>query len=650
MQPVSNTAEPGTEPPATPTSALPLVVRSTRLSNPFMNRPSAPLETIAFLDSFGPSLMPRASLHQGVAAGLSILAARATSAAVEGVIKRMTGRSTKLGTRLAARALVAGAGAAAAAIPAHDDEPTPRAALRSAGELAVTGALGGAVSDITHALERRYPAHRAVRPLTSAALIGMGTIAFAQRRLRQRNAMIQPWSANDKPANLLPSLGITAGVVTVGQLLASTYVATRRATVKWYGESPKHQLVARAAHAGIWAWGLSAAYLAGVNRIARANEKIEPAYSTPPTNPHVSGGEGSQSSFEDLGQQGRRFVTDLVDRELIESTMGEPAAADPVRVYIGFNSEPRYQTGRSEMALAEMERCGAFDRKYLLLVSPTGTGWVDQTLVESAELFARGDIATVCVQYGRMPSFLAVQKVRLGRRQFRQLLFGVRARIAAMPPEKRPKVLVFGESLGAWTSSDVVMHDGLAGLDWYGVDRALWVGLPGLAKWSKNGMREGANELVAPGTVRAFDNADEFEALSDEELAKLRVTILDHDNDPIALMSPRLGVKRPPWLASGERGRNVPEKMGWEPVITLVQVIVDAMNAMRVIPGEFKSFGHDYRGDMARFVHRAYGFEANEDQVKAVDEVLRRLEVERGERIKTAAQRDTGTAATGDNQ
>jgi hypothetical protein len=43
-------------------------------------------------------------------------------------------------------------------------------------------------------------------------------------------------------------------------------------------------------------------------------------------------------------------------------------------------------------------------------------------------------------------------------------------------------VLVFGESLGAWTSSDVVMFQGIEGFDHYGIDRALWVGLP-LTTW-----------------------------------------------------------------------------------------------------------------------------------------------------------------------
>jgi uncharacterized membrane protein len=131
---------------------------------------------------------------------------------------------------------------------------------------------------------------------------------------------------------------------------------------------------------------------------------------------------------------------------------------------VGFNSEPLYQTGRAELALAELARTGAFDRSHLLLISPTGTGWVDHTLIEAAELLTRGDIATCCIQYARYPSFLSIQKVALGRGQFRLLLWGVKQRLEERPPERRPRVLVFGESLGAWTSSDVIMYQGIEGL------------------------------------------------------------------------------------------------------------------------------------------------------------------------------------------
>jgi hypothetical protein len=56
-----------------------------------------------------------------------------------------------------------------------------------------------------------------------------------------------------------------------------------------------------------------------------------------------------------------------------------------------------------------------------------------------------------------------------------------------------------------------------------------------------------------------------------------------------------------------------------------------------VVPGQFKSFGHDYRGDTADFVHAAYRLAPVTDvQKKSVVDTLRQLERERGERIKDA--------------
>jgi hypothetical protein len=85
--------------------------------------------------------------------------------------------------------------------------------------------------------------------------------------------------------------------------------------------------------------------------------------------------------------------------------------------------------------------------------------------------------------------------------------------------------------------------------------------------------------------------------------------------------------------------------MEWVPLLTFVQVAVDAMNAMRVVPGEFKSFGHDYRGDTAEFVHAAYHLDpVSDEQMRKVGEVLTQLELERGERIKAAKEASTKDA------
>ena len=64
------------------------------------------------------------------------------------------------------------------------------------------------------------------------------------------------------------------------------------------------------------------------------------------------------------------------------------------------------------------------------------------------------------------------------------------------------------------------------------------------------------------------------------------------------------------------------------------------MNAMLLTPGEFASFGHDYRGDMAAFVRDAYGLpEATDEQLEQIEQVLRSLEFERCERIQAGQRR-----------
>jgi uncharacterized membrane protein len=602
--------------------------------NPVVASPAAPLETFAALDALGPSLMPRTSRLQGVSMGLSVLAARATTSAAERLTSAAVPANAPLPRLLATRVVIGGAGTALAALPERDGERLWVASVRSAGRLLRAGAAGGALHDLGRALQGRYPARRAVRPLAVSAALSGGLLWWGGRRLQAREAAVARWplpQTTTLPATLATSYAVTV----VGTGLSKGFVRTRNLLEGYFGPGPGKRLIARLVNAGLWAAGATAAYNAGISYVGQANERVEPGYATPPPSPLLSGSAASLLPFADLGQQGRRFVTDVVTPELIQQVMGEDAVAHPIRTYVGFNSEPLYPTGRAELALAELDRTGAFDRSHLLLVSPTGTGWVDHTLIETAEFLARGDLATCCIQYGRYPSFLSLQKVALGQAQFRLLLWGVKQRLADRPPQRRPKVLIFGESLGAWASSDVVMFQGIDGFDHYGIDRALWVGLPWLAKWSRSGMTRGASTLVPEGTVGVFDRHDQLAALSEEERVGLRAVVLSHDNDPIAVLGPDLLVQPPPWLADGQRGRGVPEHMRWRPLVTFVQTAMDAANAMVSVPGQFGSFGHDYRADMVRFVRDAYDLPAaTEQQLSRIEQTLVSLELERAERIK----------------
>jgi uncharacterized membrane protein len=609
------------------------VRRLTSWLNPVAASPAAPREALAALDAFGPSLMPRTARLRGVAMGLGVLGARATTGVVEKLTRGVVPADAPLPAQLAARAVIGGAGAALAAVPERQSRRLWVASLRSAGQLLRDGAAGGAVHDLGRWARRRYPGRRAVQPVAVGAMLTAGPLYRLARRLLAREAAAAR-SARPQVSTLPGTLATSYAVTTVGMAAAKGFGWSRGALESYFGPGPSKRVLARLVNAGIWAGAATAAYNVGVAYVGRANQKVEPGYATPPASPLLSGSPESLLPFADLGQQGRRFVTDVVTPELIGEVMGEPAVAQPIRAYVGFNSEPLYQTGRAELALAELDRAGAFDRSYLLLISPTGTGWVDHTLIEAAEFLARGDIATCCIQYARYPSFLSLQKVALGRRQFRLLLWGVKQRLAGLAPERRPRVLVFGESLGAWTSSDVIMYQGIDGFEHYGIDRALWVGLPWLAKWSRSGMTRGSGTLVPRGTVGVFDRHEQLADLDGRERARLRAVVLSHDNDPISVLGPDLLVQRPAWLADGRRGRGVPEQMRWLPLITFVQTGMDAMNAMLTVPGEFGSFGHDYRADMARFVSDAYRLPAaTEPQLARIEQVLRSLELERAERI-----------------
>jgi uncharacterized membrane protein len=611
--------------------------RLTRGLSPTAVSPAAPREMVAALDAWGPSLMPRSARVRGVAMGLGILGARATSGVAERLTRMLAPADAPLATQLAAWAVVGGAGAALAAVPQRHCRKLWVASLQSTGLLLRDSAAGGAIHDLGRWLQRRYPDQRSVRPLTSGALHTAGLLYRAGRRPPSRGRA-RDGRPRPEPAEMAETLATSYVVTKVGMGLARGFVWSRGALESYLGPGPSKRMLARLVNAGLWAGAAAATYSAGVAYVGRANQRLEPGYSAPPTSPLVSGSPDSLVPFADLGQQGRRYVTDVVTPELIEQVMGEPARAHPIRAYVGFNSEPLYQAGRAELALAELERTGAFDRSVLLLISPTGTGWVDHTLIEAAEFLTRGDTATCCIQYARYPSFLSVQKVALGRGQFRLLLWGVTQRLAGVPPERRPRVLVFGESLGAWTSSDVIMFQGIRGFDHYGIDRALWVGLPWLSKWSRSGMARGSHTLVPPGTVRVFDRHEQLAALDDDQRARLRAVVVSHDNDPIAVLGPDLLVQRPPWLADGQRGRGVPHDMRWQPLGTFIQTGMDAMNAMLLTPGEFASFGHDYRADMAAFVRDVYGLpEATDEQLDRIEQVLRSLEFERNERIKAEA-------------
>jgi uncharacterized membrane protein len=306
-----------------------------------------------------------------------------------------------------------------------------------------------------------------------------------------------------------------------------------------------------------------------------------------------------------------------------------------------------------------MDRTGAFDRSLIMLVSPTGTGYVNYVAVAAAQYLARGDVATVTMQYSKRPSPLSLTKVKDAREQNRLLWLRIVERLHDRPSSQRPRVVVFGESLGAHTSQDVFLHWGTLGPKALGIDRALWIGTPYGSEW----MHEitGPERLdVDKDAVAVVNDFAQLEELSAERRSQLRYVLVSHDNDGVTKFGPDLLTTAPAWLGDhrplpaavpGASPRGIPRAMRWRPITTFFQSLVDMKNAQ--IPGEYRAWAHDYRPDLARFISQVFDLPASPGQLSDIERALLTRETYR-EELFTArdkgASRETDVSADKDAQ
>jgi uncharacterized membrane protein len=357
----------------------------------------------------------------------------------------------------------------------------------------------------------------------------------------------------------------------------------------------------------------------------------------------VSGGPGSLVSWAGLGREGRRHALASVRPEpvgtrpagvpdlSIETVMGEPARAAPVQVYVGLGSAATARE-RVDLAIAELERTGAFDRSLLVLVSPTGSGYVNYVAVAALQYLTLGDVATVTLQYARRPSPLSLGMVRTAREQNRLLWLRILQRIRERSGP-RPRVVLFGESLGAHTSQDVFLHWGTLGLQALGIDRALWLGTPYGSEWMHQ--VTGADRLdVDHDAVAVVNDFAQLEELGPERRSRVRYVLLSHDNDGVTKFGPDLLTTPPRWLGrdrprpeppvDGASPRGIPPGIRWRPITTFFQTLIDMKNAQ--IPGPYRAWAHDYRPDLPRFVSEVFGLPAGPEGLRRVEAALEQRE------------------------
>lgn len=336
-------------------------------------------------------------------------------------------------------------------------------------------------------------------------------------------------------------------------------------------------------------------FLAGANRVFQPQDFTTGEGIEQPVAPQRSGSPDSFAAWDTLGFQGRNFVASGPDAEELEQLNGRPAL-EPVRVYAGLQTAATAQE-RMAVLLSELERTGAFDRELLVIIPTTGTGWVNPVAARALEMMYNGDTAMVALQYSYLPSWISF----LGDQQTsmdsgRMLIDAVHERWVQRPPQDRPKLVLYGESLGSMAGQAAFGF--LPDVSRMGFDSVLWVGPPNASPlWDALIVRRD------PGTPEVhprYDNGRTVRFSPANEPAEIhrdteapwegtRVLFLQHPSDPIVWWSPDLLFSRPDWLREPP-GRDRTASMRWYPIVTFWQVSADMTNASGVPGGH----GHNY--------------------------------------------------------
>ncbi len=307
-----------------------------------------------------------------------------------------------------------------------------------------------------------------------------------------------------------------------------------------------------------------------------------------------SGGPHSLVPWDTLGRQGRNFTGMGPTAKDIQQLVQLPAK-EPIRAYAGLASAEQTEA-RAQLAVEDLVRAGGFERANLLVVTTTGSGWVDPALIDSFEYLSGGDAATVAIQYSYLPSWISYLVDQSKAREAGRALFdAVYEHWLALPQDHRPKLYVAGESLGSFGgetafSGEYDLRNRSAG--------TLFVGPPNFntlfTEFREH--RDPGSPEIEPvyknGRTIRFASAD-VRAMSTQgqPWEGNRVLYLMHPSDPIVWWSPSLVFNKPNWVDETP-GHDVLNTL-WVPFLTFWQITGDLPFSTGVPGGH----GHKYTSE-----------------------------------------------------
>jgi uncharacterized membrane protein len=381
----------------------------------------------------------------------------------------------------------------------------------------------------------------------------------------------------------------------IGRALRGLYRWAAGLLNRWIGRS--------AAHAVGWILATGLAYLVVTGLLLQGFVNLmNSAYSVrdtktaegihQPTTSLRSGGPGSLIPWDTLGWQGRNFIGKGPSVADIEKFTGQPAK-EPIRIYAGLASASDAEA-RAALAVRDLERAGGFQRKDLLVVTTTGSGWVDPALVDTFEYLSGGDAATVALQYSYLPSWISYLVDQSKAREAGRALFdAVYGAWSQLPQGERPRLFVAGESLGSFGGEAAFTGEfGMANL----TSGVLFAGPPNFNTLYREftDHRDAGSPEVQPvyqdGRIVRFAN-DTTTGIppNGQPWEGSRILYMLHPSDPIVWWSPHLIFSKPDWI-SEPPGSDVLKGMFWMPFVTFWQVTADLPFSTGVPAGH----GHKY--------------------------------------------------------
>ncbi|MBW7964351.1 alpha/beta-hydrolase family protein [Bradyrhizobium sp. BR 10261] len=348
--------------------------------------------------------------------------------------------------------------------------------------------------------------------------------------------------------------------------------------------------------AGLLFWSIANNLLirTAFNALDSSFRELDVLFEPERAQPTAAGKTGSPASlvkWTELGRMGRRFIASGPTAAEI-STVTEHPAQEPVRVYVGLAARETAQA-RARLALDELKRQRGFERKILIVITPTGTGWIDPAAMDTVEYLHHGDVASVAMQYSYLNSPLSLLfQPEYGAAAARALFAEIYGYWTTLPKDQRPKLYLHGLSLGAMNSEKSAelfetIGDPIAGALWSGApfESRIWRSItdnrnPDTPAWLP--------EFRDSRFVR-FMNQNGPTVPPDRPWGAMRVVYLQYASDAITFFAYRDAYRAPAWM-NAPRGPDVAPELRWYPIVTMLQLALDMAVATHTPMG----FGHVY--------------------------------------------------------